>query len=150
MNSNKLINLNLNYNPNKDFTKKPLVEDYDNTTLYMYDLEKYLQLTYINPLKVIILNFLNEWTKISYKKLTDFQKVYLKDLPSNSESKEYMIKNFTKLNEKFNLGFIYDEKIFTTFNVLFFLKNMLEKVNLLLYKEKIGDDKIYTIIFKKK
>jgi hypothetical protein len=61
-----------------------------------------------------------------------------------------MKKNFKEYNLKFNLNFVYDENLFSTFNVLFFLKHMLEKVNMSLYKEKTEDDKIYTIFYKKK
>jgi hypothetical protein len=150
MNRNKILNLNFKYDSDKDLTKRPIVEDYDNTTLYMYDLEKHLELTYINPLKLLILSFINEWTGSIYKNLTSFKKISLKNLPSNEKSLEYMKTKFNDYNLKFNLSFVYDEKLFTTFNVLFFLKNMLDKVNMLLYKEKTEDDKIYTIIYKKK
>ena len=150
MNRNRLLNLNFKYDSNKDLTIRPLVEDYDNTTLYMYDLEKHLELSYINPLKILILSFINEWTGFIYKNLTSFKKNSLKNLPSNEKSLNFMKKKFNEYNLKFNLSFVYDEKLFTTFNVLFFLKNMLDKVNMSLYKEKIEDDKIYTIFYKKK
>ena len=150
MSSHKLMNLNFKYDPNKDLTQRPMIEDYDNSTLYMYDLEKHLDLIYIRPLKIIILKFLNEWTHSSYKLLVDFKKISYKDLPSDIESCNFMKVHFDELNTKFNLNFTYDEKLFTTFNVLFFLKNMLAKINLLLHKEKIGDNKIYTILYKRK
>ena len=150
MNRNRLLNLNFKYDSNKDLTIRPLVGDYDNTTLYMYDLEKHLELSYINPLKILILSFINEWTGFIYKNLTSFKKNSLKNLPSNEKSLNFMKKKFNEYNLKFNLSFVYDEKLFTTFNVLFFLKNMLDKVNMSLYKEKIEDDKIYTIFYKKK
>jgi hypothetical protein len=150
MNRNRLLNLNFKYDSNKDLTIRPLVEDYDNTTLYMYDLEKHLELSYINPLKILILSFINEWTGFIYKNLTSFKKISLKNLPSNEKSLNFMKKNFKEYNLKFNLNFVYDENLFSTFNVLFFLKHMLEKVNMSLYKEKTEDDKIYTIFYKKK
>ena len=78
MNQNRLLNLNFKYDSNKDLTIRPLVEDYDNTTLYMYDLEKHLELSYINPLKILILSFINEWTGFIYKNLTSFKKISLK------------------------------------------------------------------------
>ena len=78
-------------------------------------------------------------------------------MPKNDKSKEFLIKNFEKYNEEFNLELEYDEELFTTYNVLYFIKLMLQKIDGDLKKEvleieldgKKKKQKKYTITLKK-
>ena len=72
MNRNRLLNLNFKYDSNKDLTIRPLVEDYDNTTLYMYDLEKHLELIK----KITTREDYNELIE-EYKKITRYSPIYI-------------------------------------------------------------------------
>lgn len=81
-----------------------------------------------------ILDFLNQWifglTKGKYYKyLYEFKDVFYRILPNNNISKEYLIENFEKYNDIFDLDLEYDEKLFNTYNVLYFIKLMLMKVD---------------------
>lgn len=94
--------------------------------------EYYLGLRYDKRIK--ILKFINEWkfglTKSKYyTKLTDFQNVFYRDLPNDNVSKEFLKENFEKYNSEFDLELEYNEELFTTYNVLYFIKLMLMKVN---------------------
>ena len=122
--------------------------------------EYYLSLRYDKRIK--ILKFINEWkfglTKSKYyAKLTDFQNVFYRDLPNDIISKEYLKENFEKYNSEFDLDLEYNEELFTTYNVMYFIKLMLMKVNGNIKKEivdyrtkkqKIVKRKKYTIFLK--
>jgi hypothetical protein len=109
-----------------------------------------------------ILQFINEWmfglTKSKYyKNLTDFKDVLYRDLPNDKISKEYLKEHFEKYNSEFDLDLEYDEELFTTYNVMYFIKLMLIKVNGNIKKEiidheikkrKIAKRKKYTIFLK--
>lgn len=110
-----------------------------------------------------ILEFVNEWicglTKSKYyKSLNEFRDVFYRDLPKNRISKEYLKEKFNKYNDIFDLELEYDEKLFTTYNVLYFIKLMLMKVDGNMKKEmieinnnnnKIVKRKKYTIFLKR-
>lgn len=94
--------------------------------------EYYLNLRYDKRQQ--ILNFLNEWlfglTKSKYHtKLTDFQNIFYRELPKDDISKEYLKEHFETYNNEFDLDLKYDEELFTTYNVMYFIKLMLMKVN---------------------
>ena len=122
--------------------------------------EYYLSLRYDKRIK--ILKFINEWkfglTKSKYyTKLTDFQNVFYRDLPNDIISKEYLKENFEKYNSEFDLDLEYNEELFTTYNIMYFIKLMLMKVNGNIKKEivdyrtkkqKIVKRKKYTIFLK--
>jgi len=81
-----------------------------------------------------ILEFLNKWLfglteSKYYKSLNQFKDVFYRDLPKDNISKEYLKENFKKYNDIFDLELEYDEDLFTTFNVLYFIKLMLMKVD---------------------
>lgn len=81
-----------------------------------------------------ILEFLNKWLfglteSKYYKSLNQFKDVFYRDLPKDNISKEYLKENFEKYNDIFDLELEYDEDLFTTFNVLYFIKLMLMKVD---------------------
>ena len=100
--------------------------------------EYYLSLRYDKRIK--ILKFINEWkfglTKSKYyTKLTDFQNVFYRDLPNDIISKEYLKENFEKYNSEFDLDLEYNEELFTTYNIMYFIKLMLMKVNANIKKE---------------
>ena len=124
----------------------PTIEEYPNTTIYLIRLEQYLNNKIIKPQKKLIFDFLNEWTKKKYKSLLEFEKIYYNNLPSNLESKNFLIKNFNFYNDHFKLKFIYEEKLFTTYNVIYFLKHMLNKIGFTIVREKTDKYKRYTII----
>lgn len=122
--------------------------------------EYYLNLRYDKRKK--ILQFINEWmfglTKSKYyNKLTDFKNVFYRELPNDNISKEYLKEHFVTFNNEFDLELEYDENLFTTYNIMYFIKLMLVKVNgnikkeLVDYrtkKEKIVKRKKYTIFLK--
>ena len=94
--------------------------------------EYYLNLRYDK--RKGILQFVNEWmfglTKSKYyNKLTDFQNVFYRTLPNDMISKEYLKEHFKTFNNEFDLELEYDEDLFTTYNVMYFIKLMLMKVN---------------------
>ena len=128
---------------------------------YQYRLDKYLVCQKYEK-KIKILNYINEW--YSYKKnniqfidLSHFKNQYYNMMPSNDESKKFLIKNFEKYNEEFDLDLDYNEELFTTYNVLYFIELMLKKINGRIIKEvneeekngKIKKSKKYTIKLKK-
>lgn len=128
---------------------------------YQYRLDKYLiHKKYEKKRK--ILNFINDW--YSYKKnniqfidISHFKNQYYNMMPSNDDSKKFLIKNFEKYNEEFDLDLDYNEELFTTYNVLYFIELMLKKINGRIIKEvieeekngKIKKSKKYTIKLKK-
>jgi hypothetical protein len=76
-------------------------------------------------------------------------------MPNNIQSKAFLIKNFEEYNRHFNLELEYDEELFTTYNVLYFIKLMCKKIDGDLKREvikkidennKIRIQKKYTII----
>jgi len=128
---------------------------------YQYRMEKFL-IFYKYEKKTKILNFINDW--YSYKKnniqfidLSHFKNQYYNMMPSNEESKKFLIKNFKNYNEEFDLDLDYNEELFTTYNVLYFIELMLKKINSRIIKEiieeekngKIKKSKKYTIKLKK-
>jgi hypothetical protein len=131
---------------------------------YFSRLNKYLQFEQ-NKKRVDILNFMNEWlygvnyekSQIKLQNLLDFKDYKYADLPKNSESKKILIKHFNRLNELFDLNLEYDEELFTTYNVIYFIKLMVETIGFKLkkridiQKNKEGSDiniKIYKIACK--
>jgi hypothetical protein len=115
--------------------------------------EYYLNLRYDKRKK--ILQFINEWmfglTKSKYyNKLTDFQNVFYRTLPNDNVSKEYFIEHFVTFNNEFDLELEYDEDLFTTYNVMYFIKLMLMKVNGNIKKETVDYKTKKGIIVKRK
>jgi hypothetical protein len=106
------------------------------------------------PKKQSILNFINEWlnlkNKKQFKSFYAFRNIYLNELPDDKKSKQYLIENFNKYNDFFNLDLEYDEKLFTRYNVLYMLKLMLKQLDCDLKKIKINNNKIYSIVINKK
>ena len=110
---------------------------------YFSRLNKYLQFEQ-NKKRIEILNFINEWLYGPEKEnnkqnrlnnLIEFKNFKYKDLPSNNESKKILIKYFERLNDYFDLNLEYDEELFTTYNVLYFIKLMLETIGFKLKKK---------------
>ncbi len=107
--------------------------------------------------KTKILQFINDWysTKKTndyiFKNLWEFKNQYYKYMPDNKLSKEFLIKNFNEYDEFFNLDLEYDEELFTTYNVLYFIKLMLKTLKGDLKKEieEKEDNKGYIRVFKK-
>ena len=98
--------------------------------------------------KTKILKFINDWYSMNYemnsvkkeniyvfKNLWEFKNQYYKYMPDNKISKEFLIKNFNEYDEFFNLNLEYDENLFTTYNVLYFIKLMLKTLKGDLKKE---------------
>ena len=118
---------------------------------YIISLEQFIKKK-DKPLINDALKFLNKW--LGYKDdnqligLTNFKYVSINKLPSDEKSKEFMIKYFNKYNEDFKLDFEYDDNLFTTDNVLYFLKEMLQKIGYKLVKHTKYKKISYSICFK--
>jgi len=127
----------------------PKLEDCNGTLDYLIKLDQFIK-NKDAPKRELVLKFLNKWLNNKDNKLialTNFRNRNLKYLPSDEISKQFMIKYFNKYNEEFDLEFEYNEELFTTLNVLYFLKHMLKKVGLHLKKSKKDKDELYTIEF---
>jgi hypothetical protein len=107
---------------------------------YYIRLDKFEQ-TEIFKKKTKILKFINDWYSMKkgnnyiFKNLWEFKNQYYKYMPNNTISKEFLIKNFNEYNDFFNLDLEYDDKLFTTYNVLYFIKLMLKTLKGDLKKE---------------
>jgi hypothetical protein len=105
------------------------------------------------PKKKAIIDFINEWMDYKndekIKSLTYFRNKYVETLPNDEKSKKFLIKNFEKYNEMFNLDLEYNEELFTKYNVLYMLKLMLREIEFDLKKERTNTYKRYSIICKK-
>jgi len=107
--------------------------------------------------KTKILKFINDWYSMKkgndyiFKNLWEFKNQYYKYMPNDKISIEFLIKNFKEYDEFFNLDLEYDEELFTTYNVLYFIKLMLKTLKGDLKKEieEKEDDKGYVRVFKK-
>ena len=96
-------------------------------------------------------------TGFKFENILQFKNQYYHMMPKNNKSKDFLIKNFEKYNEEFNLELEYDEELFTTYNVLYFIKLMLKKIDGDLKKEvleieqdgKKKKQKKYTVTLKK-
>ena len=107
--------------------------------------------------KTKILKFINDWYSTKkgndyvFKNLWEFKNQYYKYMPNDKISKDFLIKNFNEYDEFFNLDLEYDENLFTTYNVLYFIKLMLKTLKGDLKKEMEDkeDDKGYVRVFKK-
>ena len=107
--------------------------------------------------KTKILKFINDWYSMKkgndyiFKNLWEFKNQYYKYMPNDKISKEFLIKNFNEYDEFFNLDLEYDENLFTTYNVLYFIKLMLKTLKGDLKKEieEKEDEKGYVRVFKK-
>ena len=127
-----------------DLTKIPELEKDEPLYKYRMRLERYM-IYYKFDKKKKILNFINNWYKlndknvknIEFKDLRQFKNQYYHMMPSNDISKQYFIKNFETYNREFILGLEYDEKLFTSYNVLYFIKLMLQKIDGTLKREVI-------------
>ena len=146
-----------------DLTKIPELEKGEQIYKYQARLQRYL-ICYKYEKKKKILTFINEWymTKPENNKLTNifqdlrqFKNQFYHMMPNNEQSKVFLIKNFEEYNKNFNLELEYDEKLFTTYNVLYFIKLMCKKIDGDLKREvikkvdeknKIRIQKKYTII----
>ena len=130
---------------------RPKIEDFTDVRDYIISLEQFIK-NKNEPLRKDALKFLNNW--LGYKDdkklngLTNFKYVSIDKLPNDEKSKAFMIKYFNKYNEDFELNFEYDENLFTTDNVLYFLKEMLEKIDFNLVKHKKYKKPSYSIVFK--
>lgn len=134
----------------------------ESTHAFMFRLKMYLNGIRYDKRKQI-LEFLNGWifglTKSKYyKSLNEFKSVFYRDLPKDHISKEFLKENFEKYNDIFGLDLEYDEELFTTYNVLYFIKQMLMKVDGNMKKEvieiknknnKIVKRNVYTIFLKR-
>ena len=146
-----------------DLTKIPELEKDEPLYKYRMRLERYM-IYYRFEKKKKILNFINNWYKsndknvklIEFTDLRQFKNQYYHLMPNNTISKEYLIKNFETYNREFTLELEYDEELFTTYNILYFIKLMLQKINGTLKKEVIKKvennkkiiQKKYTILIK--
>ena len=140
-------------NKTKEETLKvPNLDDYKDVREYLIDMDNYIKKK-DEPLRKSALKFLNNWLNktedTKFKALLDFKYKYLDYLPNDNQSKEYMIKNFNKYNEEFNLEFEYDEELFTTVNLLFFFKNMIRKLGFDLILDKKTGKHRYSVVKKK-
>jgi hypothetical protein len=107
--------------------------------------------------KTKILKFINDWYSMKkgndyiFKNLWEFKNQYYKYMPNDKISKEFLIKNFNEYDEFFNLDLEYNEDLFTTYNVLYFIKLMLKTLKGDLKKEieEKEDAKGYVRVFKK-
>ena len=130
---------------------RPKIEDFPDVRDYIISLEQFIKKK-DKPLINDALKFLNKW--LGYKDdnqligLTNFKYVSINKLPSDEKSKEFMIKYFNKYNEDFKLDFEYDDNLFTTDNVLYFLKEMLQKIGYKLVKHTKYKKISYSICFK--
>lgn len=145
-----------------DLTKIPEIEKDEPIYKYQARLQRYL-IYYKFDKKKQILNFINEWYKTKpennnklnnlfngFEDLRQFKNQFYNLMPDNIQSKEFLIKNFEKYNKYFNLELEYDEVLFTTYNVLYFIKLMCKKIDADLKKEVIKKNNIihkkYSII----
>jgi hypothetical protein len=107
---------------------------------YYVRLDKFEQAERYNK-KIKILKFINDWYSTKkgnnyiFKNLWEFKNQYYKYMPNNDLSKDFLIKNFNEYDEFFNLNLEYDDKLFTTYNVLYFIKLMLKTLKGDLKKE---------------
>lgn len=119
---------------------------------YLYKLDEYIK-EKNEPLRKDILKFINKWLKTNQDNeiiaLTNFKYRHLEYMPSDIDSKKFLIENFEKYNTKFNLEFEYNEELFTTLNLLYFLKHMLRKIDYDLIKDKKTGKERYSIVTKK-
>ena len=151
----------------------PVMEKDEPIYKYQIKLHRYM-VNYRYEKKKKILEFINDWyhtptgllgassdvkpnTGFIFENILQFKNQFYKMMPKNDKSKEFLIKNFEKYNEEFNLELEYDEELFTTYNVLYFIKLMLQKIDGDLKKEvleieldgKKKKQKKYTITLKK-
>jgi hypothetical protein len=127
-----------------DLSKIPELEKDEPLYKYRLRLERYM-IYYRFEKKKKILTFINDWYKlndkniaiIEFKDLRQFKNQYYHLMPSNDISKQYLIENFEKYNKEFVLELEYDEKLFTTYNVLYFIQLMLKKIDGNIKKEVI-------------
>ncbi len=139
------------------FMGMPVFKKGDDIHKYYQRCERYLLEDKLNK-KDKILKFINIWysykSKTTYKfsNLWEFKNQYYKYMPNNTKSKEFMIKYFNEYNDYFNLDLEYNDELFTTYNVLYFIKLMLKSVNGKLKKEieEILDDDTDKVIISKK
>jgi len=133
--------------------KKFVPSDPSNHKKFLEELARFNDQHFDRPKKQKILMFISDWLglkgKNRMKSFTAFRHRYIEFLPDNEQSKKFLIDNFTKYNDDFKLNFVYDETRFTTYNVLYFLKNMLRHIDYDLLKEHTEKYKRYTIIYKK-
>ena len=137
----------------------PILQKDEPLYKYMIRCDKILLMDKIEK-KNKILKFINDWyylkfsNKNTFKELYHFRNQPYKTMPENAKSKEFLIKNFKEYDEYFNLDLEYDEKLFTTYNVLYFIKLCLKSVQGTMKKEIVevtNDDgvikknKIYSI-----
>ena len=134
----------------------PILQKGEPLYKYYVRLDKFEQAERYNK-KTKILKFINDWYSAKkgnnyiFKNLWDFKNQYYKYMPDNKISKNFLIKNFNEYDEFFNLDLEYDEDLFTTYNVLYFIKLMLKTLKGDLKKEMEDkeDDKGYVRVFKK-
>jgi hypothetical protein len=139
-----------------DLTKIPELEKDEPIYKYRARLERYL-IYYRFEKKKKILRFINNWYKmndknnkqIEFKDLRQFKNQYYHLMPSNEISKQYLIQNFEIYNREFTLELEYDDKLFTTYNVLYFIKLMLQKIDGILKREVIKKEVFKKEIIKK-
>jgi len=87
-----------------------------------------------------ILKFINDWyskkpNSYKFENIWQFKNQYYTLMPDDNLSKEFLIKHFNEYNEFFKLDLEYNEELFTTYNVLYFIKLMLKTLNGDLKKE---------------
>lgn len=127
-----------------DLSKIPELEKDEPLYKYRLRLERYM-IYYRFEKKKKILTFINDWYKLNdknidimeFKDLRQFKNQYYHLMPSNDISKQYLVENFEKYNKEFVLELEYDEKLFTTYNVLYFIQLMLKKIDGNIKKEVI-------------
>ena len=125
--------------------------NYNNPLSYLQNLNDYIKLK-DEPRINKVLKFINNWLELTkekkYKSLTGIN-IYINKLPTDEKSKEYLIKYFKKYDKEFNLDLEYNEELFNTDNILYFIKLMLKKLN---YTIKLDKDKTryYVIRYNKK
>ena len=109
----------------------PVIQKGEPIYKYYVRLDKFEQAERFKK-KTKILKFINDWYSTKkgndyvFKNLWEFKNQYYKYMPNDKISKEFLIKNFNEYDEFFNLDLEYDENLFTTYNVLYFIKLMLK------------------------
>jgi len=94
------------------------------------------------PKRNLILKVLNEWletinTTNEIKNLLLFRNVFYKSLPSQTHTRNILIKYFNDINETFKLNLIYNEELFNKHNMLYVLDLMLKQINMRISQKKI-------------
>ena len=125
--------------------------DFKNPLSYLQNLNNYIKEKDAPRIK-LFLKFINNWLELpkekKYKSLAGIN-LYTNKLPNDDKSKEYLIKYFKKYDKEFNLELEYNEELFNTDNMLYFIKLILKKMNYTLKLDK-KNSRYYVVVYNKK